>query len=405
MSATTKIWVNGAAPTCDDADLNGFKAENNNLIVGSGQSLNTGDNQQTHRAVSHYATVGDFYVDSGVVNTYVLSVTGTQVAPPTYATGMRFRFVAGTTNTSTSTANVSALGVKPILSEIGAALVAGQIVAGQEYMLRYNGTYLILGAPLQKTGGTIVRHSAQLGLKSSNDSTIDIESFDNSDVIRAMTRHSISTGNTTFDVRNAAGAVQGTAPLKQNGNMTVSGAAPLVAADLTRKDWVESQIAAAVSGLVLLDEQIISVSTTNVDFIASMDGTYDEYVLKYTNVVPVGTAVMSARVYTGAATLQSGVADYKTGAATSSLMQLAANISSTVALGGLNGSITLMNVNQAGQYTMLDVETSYEQTTGAVAKAIVGQSFQQTALVTGIRFYGQTSNIASGIFRLYGLTK
>ena len=120
MSATTKIWTNGIAPTCEDADLNGFKNENNNLIVGSGQGLSTADNQQSHKAVAHYAGVGDFYVDSGVANAYVLSTTGAQVAPATYATGMRIRFVPGNTNgTGASTVNVAGLGVKTLVQDLG----------------------------------------------------------------------------------------------------------------------------------------------------------------------------------------------------------------------------------------------------------------------------------------------
>ena len=103
MSATIKIWANSVPPTCEDDDLNGFKSENNNLIVGSGQGLSTADNQQTHKAVAHYSAVGDYYGDSGAVNTYVLSTTGSQVAPPTYATGMRIRFVAGNANTGEMT--------------------------------------------------------------------------------------------------------------------------------------------------------------------------------------------------------------------------------------------------------------------------------------------------------------
>ena len=44
MSASIKIWTNNQAPSVEDADLNGFKLENNNLISGSGQSLSTADN-------------------------------------------------------------------------------------------------------------------------------------------------------------------------------------------------------------------------------------------------------------------------------------------------------------------------------------------------------------------------
>ena len=140
MSATTKIWVNGAAPTCEDDDLNGFKNEYNNLIIGSGQSLSTSDNQQTHKAVAHYAGVGDFYVDSGAVNAYILSATGSQVAPPTYATGMRIRFVAGNTNTGASTINVAGLGVKALVKDLyGAALDRDNIVVGRETIAYYDG--------------------------------------------------------------------------------------------------------------------------------------------------------------------------------------------------------------------------------------------------------------------------
>ena len=33
MAATNKVFVNDSAPQCEDVDLNGYKNENNNLIV------------------------------------------------------------------------------------------------------------------------------------------------------------------------------------------------------------------------------------------------------------------------------------------------------------------------------------------------------------------------------------
>jgi len=68
MAATAKTWLNNNPPTCEDDDLNGFKNENNNAIVGSGQSLNTGDLQQTHKAMAVFASVGNFYADSGAAD-------------------------------------------------------------------------------------------------------------------------------------------------------------------------------------------------------------------------------------------------------------------------------------------------------------------------------------------------
>ena len=140
MAATVKIWVNNSPPQVDDADLNGFKEENNNLIVGSGQILDDSDNQQTHKAVAHYAAGGDFYTDSGAVNDYILSPGGSRVAPPGYFTGMRVRFVAGTPNSGASTVDVGGLGDKDIVQTRGTSVdvVAGQIADDME--LEFDGT-------------------------------------------------------------------------------------------------------------------------------------------------------------------------------------------------------------------------------------------------------------------------
>ena len=140
MSATTKTWVNNSAPSCEDDDLNGFKEENNNLIEGSGQTLNTGDRQQTHKAVSHYAAAGTYYTDSGAADAYVLGVTGSQVAPPACVAGMRVRFTPGNTNTGAAvTVNVAALGVKTV-QFFGEIPAPGQLVAGSLHELEYDGT-------------------------------------------------------------------------------------------------------------------------------------------------------------------------------------------------------------------------------------------------------------------------
>jgi len=140
MAASIKIWANGVPPNVEDDDLNGFKNENNNLIVGAGIALLTSDSQQTHKAVAHYAGVGDFYVDSGAADAYVLGPTGAQIAPPVYANGMRIRFVAGNVNTGPSTINVAGLGVVPLVrDDTGAALVAGDISINVETRASYDG--------------------------------------------------------------------------------------------------------------------------------------------------------------------------------------------------------------------------------------------------------------------------
>ncbi len=133
MSATTKTWLNNNAPSCEDDDLNGFKEENNNLILGSGQSLNTSDRQQSHKAVADYAASGAFYTDSGIADAYALDPIGSHVSPPAYVDGMSVEFIAGNTNTGASTINVAGLGVKSIVN----AGSAGAITVGSRYQLRY----------------------------------------------------------------------------------------------------------------------------------------------------------------------------------------------------------------------------------------------------------------------------
>lgn len=144
MAATNKTWLNNQPPACEDDDLNGFKNENNNLILGSGQSLDTGDLQQTHKAVADYAGSGAFYTDSGVADAYVLSPAGAHVAPPAYTDGMKTEFLATNTNAGASTVNVAGLGIKNIVN----TTIAGTIISGERYRLRYrsgSGDFEIIG--------------------------------------------------------------------------------------------------------------------------------------------------------------------------------------------------------------------------------------------------------------------
>lgn len=134
MSATTKVWSNNNPPSCEDDDLNGFKNENNNLILGTGQALSTSDNQQTHKAVADYSASGDFYTDSGIADAYALDVIGAHIGPPALREGLRIRFIPGNTSTGSSTVNVAGLGVK----NITATATAGLIVSGERIELVYN---------------------------------------------------------------------------------------------------------------------------------------------------------------------------------------------------------------------------------------------------------------------------
>ena len=151
MAATDKTWSNNNPPPVEDADLNGFKDENNNLIAGSGQSINIGDKQQTHKAVANYVGAGDFFNYGGTVNAITLAPLGSRVAPTFYATGLRVRFNATSPNTGSATVDVTGLGVKEI-REQGASTNALAPGAVSGYMeLTYDGTHFrITGRPTQR---------------------------------------------------------------------------------------------------------------------------------------------------------------------------------------------------------------------------------------------------------------
>jgi hypothetical protein len=79
--------------------------------------------------------------------TTIATVSGTDTLTGTlspaitaYATGNLFSFVAANTNTGATTINLNSLGAKSITKSGTTALVAGDIVSGQVYLIEYDGT-------------------------------------------------------------------------------------------------------------------------------------------------------------------------------------------------------------------------------------------------------------------------
>ena len=83
------------------------------------------------------AGLSAYFVDSGSANAYVITA-GSQVTA--YADGQTFLVKATNANTTTSTINVSGLGLKSIVRNDGSVLQANDIVAGQIIQLSYNVT-------------------------------------------------------------------------------------------------------------------------------------------------------------------------------------------------------------------------------------------------------------------------
>jgi hypothetical protein len=69
-----------------------------------------------------------------------------------YATGNLFSFVAANTNTGATTINLNSLGAKSITKSGTTALVAGDLVSGQIYLIEYDGTRFQLINPSSVSG-------------------------------------------------------------------------------------------------------------------------------------------------------------------------------------------------------------------------------------------------------------
>lgn len=92
-----------------------------------------------------WALIAKFYDDFGGVNTVGGTANAVTITTPTtytaLATGMRVRFVAGSTNTAATTLNLDAIGAKAVRKISGGtdvALAGGEIQAGEQYDIVYS---------------------------------------------------------------------------------------------------------------------------------------------------------------------------------------------------------------------------------------------------------------------------
>lgn len=124
-------------------EMTSLMTENENVVLGTGQTLQTPpttNDNQLGMAIATYASGGDFYVDSGSAGAYVVAPVGSKKAIWQYQNGCRIRFIPQASNTAASTIDVNSLGIKNIKVYNGATLedpAAGQIQAGFECQLVY----------------------------------------------------------------------------------------------------------------------------------------------------------------------------------------------------------------------------------------------------------------------------
>lgn len=134
---------------------------------------------------------------------YISSVAGTAdviTASPTpaltaYAAGMHYVFVAGGTNTTAVTINISSLGAKDITKQGAVALSAGDIVSGQLTHIMYDGTRFILMGPIYAEGswtpavGGSAAYTTQIGRYTKIGRTVHVTCV--------LTINTIGTGSTS----------------------------------------------------------------------------------------------------------------------------------------------------------------------------------------------------------------
>jgi hypothetical protein len=108
----------------------------------------------------------NFIADTGAANVYVAPLVP---AAASYYDGMKVRLKIATTNTGSSTLNVSSLGAKTIYGGAHALLQGGELIASGYAEFEYNSTlggFVLLfctGAPEQISDGTQAKHAATVG--------------------------------------------------------------------------------------------------------------------------------------------------------------------------------------------------------------------------------------------------
>lgn len=106
-------------------------------ITASGTADNADASQQIE--AMHMATsLSRYYVDSGAADAYVLSTSILIQNPTAYYDGMEVFFKPDNDNTGASTVNVATIGAVDIVRQDGTALAAGDLLAGEFALLRYD---------------------------------------------------------------------------------------------------------------------------------------------------------------------------------------------------------------------------------------------------------------------------
>jgi len=167
--------------------------------------------------------------------------------------------------------------------------------------------------------------------------------------------------------------------------------------------------------LIKIDEEIITSAVASVT-LTGIDSTYDVYMVRYNNVLPVNDNVLLSNRVT-----VSGTADttanydyaYKLLQANTTFSNISGtndtdNVLGTNGTGGnesTNGIMYLFNFNNASEYSFGTVENTIRESDTNLRGLQGGFVNTVSQICDGLQFFYASGNIASGQFVLYGLKK
>jgi hypothetical protein len=338
-------------------------------------------------------------VDGGAVNAYTLTPSQALTA---YANKMLVEFTPTIDCTGACTLNISGLGAKPIITQAGLALTAGDLVSNRAYLVAYDGTSFRLISVTSayvdavRTYATGLAFSTALPAQGGNADkfvTTDGAIASWSALLKATVMRFKDGADATklmaFDLSGITTATTRTVAMpNKNGTMAMT-----------------SDI-----GMVLLATLTPTVAA-NVDFLSTFSSTYDSYLIIGEGILP--SADDTLIMYCAAA----GVADTGTNyyrnnvetatpvtvSAQSSLLSPAAVYTSGK---GISFALHVINANDATNLkSIIGKSTSQSAVTPAFVLAGINTAYVAANAVSGVRFsWTSAANFkASGKIRVYGI--
>jgi hypothetical protein len=185
-----------------------FLQQVESVITDAGGTLIESDSLQFRQALNSYASIANFYIDTGTATEYVLNPQGafkTPIDTPTTWNGMLIRFRPTNNNTGVATLRLAGLnGGLPfnILREDGTTIQAGDFSITRDAILRYDSTasaFLLLKVPnASQTVAGILKTSTTALVNAGNDDLTAITPLQLKTFLTSVTANSKTTNGWTY---------------------------------------------------------------------------------------------------------------------------------------------------------------------------------------------------------------